>query len=255
MARTAKYVVAYGNELSLVVAEETYRQHTSRETRVLRSEFIFVHFEGKGDWMGFRDVFEVDGNRVRDREDRLQRLFLESSTNAFGRMATLAEESARFNIGMLKRTLLPTTVLQFLQPMHQSRFRFTRKAIVVQDGRTLWNIAFNERREPTFVRTPHGKNLPSAGSIWIEPETGRVWRTELTLKNFAPGNADASIAVTYRDDEALGMLVPAEMLEEYRVPGDADADQFRDGISIISGRATYDRYRRFQTGARVIIPD
>jgi hypothetical protein len=76
MARVARYVVEYGEQMSLVIGVERYSQwflssNVARPlTRQLVSEFAFVRVK-EDDWLGFRDVFEVDGNRVSDRQDRL----------------------------------------------------------------------------------------------------------------------------------------------------------------------------------------
>ena len=75
--------------------------------------------------MCFRDVFEVDGKPVRDREDRLQKLFLAPSPDAYAQLVRIKEESARYNIGSVDRNInLPLFALQFLRAEHRTRSRF-----------------------------------------------------------------------------------------------------------------------------------
>jgi len=65
---------------SHVVAEERYVQNPTspRRRRELRSDFLLVKTPRLvPDWFQFRDMFEVDGQPVRDRDARLSRLFLQ----------------------------------------------------------------------------------------------------------------------------------------------------------------------------------
>src|SRR5919112_3419985 len=77
MRRVAEYVQAYGDRASLVVATEHYAQRVSHERQVgfrersMVAELAIVYVEAEHMWLGFRDVSEVDGRRIPDREDRL----------------------------------------------------------------------------------------------------------------------------------------------------------------------------------------
>ena len=94
LVRTTDYVNGLIDQLSGTVAEERYEQRSresvtafgplSQERRVLRSDYLLVEPEGVDRYYGFRDVFEVDGRAVRDREDRLTRLFLDPSVSVKG---------------------------------------------------------------------------------------------------------------------------------------------------------------------------
>ena len=69
-----RYVIAYQKTFSDLVAEEDYRQDlsapTGRFNRRSRAEMVFVSLPGPIPWAVFRDVYEVDGKKVRDREAR-----------------------------------------------------------------------------------------------------------------------------------------------------------------------------------------
>ncbi len=44
-------------------------------TRTTKADVVFVRLAGAGPWGSFRDVYEVDGQKVRERDPRLERLF------------------------------------------------------------------------------------------------------------------------------------------------------------------------------------
>src|SRR5262245_29625918 len=93
LSRGGLYVSQFIERFSNVVAEERYVQDTlgnqpmmigrglasvpppSRH-RELKSDFLLVKV-GPAEWLPFRDVFEVDGSAIRDREGRLAKLFLQ----------------------------------------------------------------------------------------------------------------------------------------------------------------------------------
>ena len=89
LRRAGEYVVGYETGFALVVAEERYVQ-TRRvqksgpvhETRVLRSDVVFIRSPGTAlPWQLLRDVYEVDGAVVRDRQQRLETLLLGGSSD------------------------------------------------------------------------------------------------------------------------------------------------------------------------------
>ncbi len=240
--RAAAYVADYQQQLAMVVAQERYDQEvrypappmsrtrdiTSRT--VLTSDFLLVRGPDAR-WVPFRDVFERDGIPVRDREERLSALFLSNPGTAFEQAMRIAEESARYNIGNISRTInVPTLALEFLSDGHRGRFAF------VADGGAggVRIIRYQEQRGPTYIRTTNNRNLPTAGRFWIHEETGRVERSELRTTDPL---VDAVITVTYRPDSVTGLWVPDRMEEQYNHKADR---------SEIRGTAVYSRYRRFQ---------
>src|SRR6476646_8249296 len=83
-------------------AESTRARH-----RDLRSDFLLVKSPDTEALVPFRDVIEVDGVPVRDREARLAKLFL--SNRPGGSIMEQAErigaEGARYNLGNMRSTL------------------------------------------------------------------------------------------------------------------------------------------------------
>ncbi len=271
LKRAAAYVAQFRRELSGIVAEETYVQDVGRSLgssidvlsgsgqalathRELRSDLLLVRPGGTERPVDFRDVFAVDGKVVRDRHERLTRLFLDRSASATQQLNEIITESARFNIGNIYRNVnTPTLALMFLEPEHQRRFRFTRAKDQAPALATGWGrdgqpasdrfvlpplltvIEFQEAQKNTLIRrSTSGGDLPVRGRFWIDPGTGRVLASELIVNDPL---VRATINISYQSDGLDGLLPPAEMRERYTNNRDR---------STISGTATYGKLRRFQ---------
>jgi len=250
--RLGRYVDDFGTRVSIIVGVERYWQRSADATmeRTLVSEIAFVPVGG--DWLAYRDVFEVDGRRVGDRTDRLQKLLIESSRAAFDQARRIADESARYNLGEVQRNInTPTMALFAMRSENRPRFKYWKESVEQAAAGTFWTIRFEERARPTIVRTPEGRDVPMRGHLRVRPADGAVVRTELTMESRA--GVRATVTVVYRLDDRLGTLLPATMDEAYdrvtrpsRQPGAATT-------SIVC-RATYSDYRRFETATRLIIP-
>ena len=282
LERTAAYVVEYGQAMSLVVSAEHYSQWVENpgwhpgEPRILESEYLIVRVDD--DWLGFRDVHTVDGKEVADRQDRLQTLFLRSPGTALVDARRIADESARYNVGAIQRNLnTPTMALYFLQARNQIRFKFEKKGQDVIGGVAVWKVHFKETQRPTIVKTSSGKDMPVSGTFWIDPDTGRVLKTNMAIEldtrvgvtsNLVDDDtprrrggpavervqSSASVTVTYKQEPRLGLLVPAEMLETYEGPR-LNGMSNTTGTTKINCRATYSDFRRFQTTTRFKVPE
>jgi len=77
LERAGQYVSTFTERFSNVVAEERYEQHWLGQGgrpmghRELTSEFLLAKVTDGVGWVPYRDVFEVDGKAVRDRDARL----------------------------------------------------------------------------------------------------------------------------------------------------------------------------------------
>jgi hypothetical protein len=180
----------------------------------------------------FRDTFEVDGNEVRDREQRLTKLFLSPSATALETAKAIAAESARYNIGNLQRTVNdPVLAMAFLQPVNQDRLRFTLDRLDPSAGAGVWIVEFREQSKPTFIRGPQDRDMPVRGRYWIEAGSGRVVKSEFVIQD---PTVTARVTTTFKVDDRFKVDVPSQMEEEYTI-----------GNSVVSGQATYGRFRRF----------
>ncbi len=153
--RVTQYVDQYGAKASIVVATERYTQASTGsggggdQKRVLVADFAIVKAEANHTWIGFRDVMEVDGKPLPDRENRLIDVLM-SSSGSYDEARRISDESARFNIGGLLRNFnVPTTVVFFFARENVDRFKFSRK----DPGRdAAWEIQFREVYRPTLIR-------------------------------------------------------------------------------------------------------
>lgn len=259
LKRTAAYVERFHQQLSQIVGEETYAQtvvDTSRlsntmvlqPSRTLRSDVILVKPYAADRFVELRDVFEVDGTPVRDRQARLERLLAGANAPAGGgQIAAIIQESARYNVGTIRRNVnTPLLALMFLRDDYQRRFTFThltKEAPVFRESRDrefnatpvfrvsteMWTVGYHERRDSTVIRTPAGGNLPARGRFWIDPATGAVLISEMIVDG---GGVIATVTVSYQSEPLMGLLVPIEMRESY----------VRDGERI-SGHAVYGKFR------------
>jgi hypothetical protein len=257
LERAAAYVAEFERRLSGIVAEETYEQVVKRpapspvvlERRQLKSDLLVMRPMPGYSWVQFRDVFEVDGRPVRDRDDRLTTLFLKESSIS-ERVGQIRRESARYNIGNIERTMnIPMLPLAVLAGEAQGRFSFSVQARGDERGDVLrdlpdspnfrvstevWVVGFRETRGPTLIRTPGDRNVFSRGRLWIEPASGRVLMAEVTAGN---SQVRAQVTTSFQSEPLMGFLVPIEMHETYR--------RTRD-VRVIEGVATYGRFRQFR---------
>ena len=258
LAKAAAYMVRFNDTFTSVVAEERYVQQASGRSalsgsgrgssasvvggqrRELVSDFLLVRLPEIGRWVPLRDVFEVDGKPVRGREERLLKLLTSPTNSSLVLAQAIVQESARFNIGEVERTInMPLLALGFLEPRQQSRFEFT---VEKEDGAVrpgAWMVAYREKEKPTVVTTPDGRSLFASGTVWIMP-SGEVVRTEI---GFLDASLNARIITTFSLDERFGVEVPRQMDELYTLRR-----------SEVRGRATYGRFRKFGVSSSEVIP-
>lgn len=259
--RASAYIVGYIKALSSVVSEERYEQvvrsggtvrsipgtissgswsGASTATRTLVSDYLLVLVPGAREWIPFRDVYSVDGMAVRDRNNRLLKLFVESRADAMQQAERIRAESSRYNIGNVTRDInVPTFALLYLLPEYRGRSAFRMKGTERIGGVDATVVEFEERATPTLVVGRDYENLPARGRFWIEPPSGRIVQTQLETR---PSEMTTKIVVTYQREPKLDLWVPARMDEEHKL-----------GSESIDGVATYTNFRRFQVETTVDI--
>jgi len=248
LAKAADYIAGYQREYSMLVAEEHYVQNARTATQDLRSDLLLVRPEGVDAWVSFRDVFEVNGKPIRDRDDRLRRLFLDPSAEAQAQLAAIKDESARYNIGQVERNInVPLYALKFLEAVNLSRSRFSLSGTKDVGGVAATRIAFQEVARPTLVTLNRSGDIAAAGSFLIDPASGAVVGSTMQFL-FPFDGARLEFVVRYERDADLGLWVPAEMTERYSLRG-ATADR----AWAVDSRATYAKFRRFQVKAETTI--
>jgi hypothetical protein len=235
--QAGRYAEAYVEAFSAVVSEERQVQKLVtadgrlKKVRELTSDFLLVKTGGA--WpVAFRDVLSVDGKLVRNREDRLRKLFLDSPKTAAELARAISRESERHNIGLQRTGNSPLLPLIFLTPKVVPGVRFEAAGTTV---------TFQEVRSPTVLarQTSKGRqDLMSHGSFTIEPQTGRVLAAEFVADG-TPEVFSARFVVRYDQDAKLNLSVPVEVTERYWRAGKPRDDR-------LEVRSTYSGFRRFQ---------
>lgn len=247
LAQAGIYLDGYREHIAGVVLEEKYLQQAAAQVvmaRELRSDLAVMADPQQG-WIEFRDVFEVDGKPVRDRENRIVELFANPRPDSLDQAKRIVQEGARFNLSpvgvQFDRTInLPMAALMFLRPQNQSRSHYERDSFDSIDGRRVTVVRFEERATPRLIGS--SDNASAQGRFWIEQGTGRVLRSQMSLFSRRGTTViTASITVDYRENAILGLWLPHEMNEEYEFTG-----AVRQRLAIISGRALYSNARKFR---------
>jgi hypothetical protein len=150
-----RYVRGFENDFAAVVSDETYQQQdrttrrmlgidrTATATRALRSELAFLWLADAHEWLSVRSVLSVDRQPVADSHARLERMLADRAPNAAGRFRGLRDESARFNIGAIRRNAGPLPVFD---ARHLRPGRQTRRMGAGPDGGDLYAATRRYRR-------------------------------------------------------------------------------------------------------------
>jgi hypothetical protein len=252
------YLLAYEPQLSTLVAEELLiqRDGPSRDAvvtaapdtknRRLISEVAFISLPGGAGWLGFRRAVNMNGKDLPDAGPSLGVLLTDDDKDDYDQARLLIAESARLNLGLPRTTNLPNLPLEFLHPRNRRRFVHRIDGTEKIRGLSTARMVFDETSSPTMIQRPEGGDMTSTVMAWVEIGTGRLIRAQVKTRDARIGVLpfDQLVWVDFKVDEKLGLLVPVEMKEEFY------AGRFRDG----TGTARYTKYRRFQTGGRIVPP-
>lgn len=235
-----RYVDAYRPQLAELVAEETYTQHDGdAATRELVSDFAIVRADD-GMWVGFRDVWKVDGRELPDRRDRAERLFGAGRLN-WTTAGHIVRESARYNVSERLRDFnTPIAALELLGSSRAWCCRIRARPPArdaATDARSPWTVEVEERERPTLIRSPDGGPEFARLRATVDPESGTVYSYDIRVGRRNP----VTLAVVFAESRDLGMWLPAEMTESFRTTS---------GVAV--GRARYRDWRRFQASARIV---
>jgi hypothetical protein len=234
--RTGRYIEEYERAFAALVSEERQVQSIVgadgrvKKTRELRADFLLI--KTGPEWAQvFRDIIEVDGKAVRNRDERLRKLFLENPRTAVAQATAIAKESQRHNIGMNRQGNSPLLPLLFLHPRTRARSRFVASAD---------SIAFEEVETPSLLGTRRGNvrfNMPARGTLVVDPGSGRVLSGEFAAIG-PPATYSTSLVVKYAEDPRLKLMVPVSVRERYWFEHQPKTDR-------LEVEATYSNIRRF----------
>ena len=212
--------------------------------RQLISDILLAQLKDQ-QWVAYRDVSDVDGNAVRDRVDRVQKLFLSQSPDKAAQFQAIAMESSRYNLGDLKRDInLPTVALSLLRRPNHWRFEFKRQKDETLDGRLCRVLAYREKESPTLISTRNSGDVFIYGRFWIDQLDGRVRRSEFRFdRGTGMGGFRSVVRVDYGTVEGIETLVPVRMWEWHE--GVNQLGRIGGDLTGVQGLATYSKIRRF----------
>jgi hypothetical protein len=251
LARATQYVSQYEAELGNLIGSEEYVQNSvlldnsnpprvsNRSQRRTSSDFLIIQVGSE--WAALRKVNRVDGLKVKEVVPAFEDAFDDSPAANAKRLRDMKAESTEYNLGYVQREMnLPTFALRVLRQSEVARFSFERAGTAKVDGIQTWKIRFREKAGPSLVTGGKGEFLYSNGTLWIEPETGRVLQTEFELENpFAKSRVRANISVTYGMGKKVQILVPVFMAEHYD-----------SASNVIDCRADYSNFRPFEVDVK-----
>jgi hypothetical protein len=257
LSSAMRYTMNYEQRFALLAADEHYVQELLRppnpgdnlsrtnpgggmraggsmNLQTIKSDYLLVQLGGDGEgFMPFRDSYEVKGRKLRERDDRLLKLFTSSDKGRFEKAAAMNSSSAKHNLGNVVRTInIPMLAMMFLHPRVNERFEFTDGGEETIGGRILRKAVYKEVARPTLIKTSRGRDLAMTGFIWIDPFSGTVVKTEL---NAADPIVRTQVIVTFRRDDGLDMWVPEKMEEYYKA---------YSAVDDIFATATYSNVRK-----------
>ena len=257
LSSAMRYAMNYEQRFALLAADEHYVQELLRPPNpgdnlsrsnpgggmrgggqmsmaTIKSDYLLVQLGGDGEgFMPFRDAYEVKGRKLRERNDRLLKLFTSNDKSRFEKAASYSNDTAKHNLGNVARTInIPLLAMMFLHPRVNERFEFTDGGEENVSGRILRKAIYKEVARPTLIKTTRGRDLAMTGILWIDPFNGTVMRTEL---NAADPIVRSQVIVTFRREEALDLWVPEKMEEYYKA---------YSAVDDILATATYTNVRR-----------
>jgi hypothetical protein len=251
VGRATEYVSKYEAELGNLIGAEDYLQNAilydnsnpprvaQRMQRRTSSDFLIIQVGPE--WAALRKVNLVDGRKVKEAAPAFEDAFDDSPAANSKRLQEMKTESGAYNLGDVRREInLPTFALRVLHKEEVSRFSFERAGTAKINGVQTWKIRFRETAGHTLVVAANGQNLFSSGTLWIEPETGRVLQTEFSVDNpYGPAQLKGYMLVSYNIGKKTPLLVPETMTERYE-----------SRYTVVDCRADYSNFRPFEVDVK-----
>jgi hypothetical protein len=247
LAAAGRYLADFGRHADGVVIEEDYVQVGRArvvQAQRMRADLAFLADPSFG-WIEFRDVIDVDGKPVADRETRAVDLFADPDADALEHVRRIIREGARFNLAPVglaldRTTNVPTAALRFFTRDNQRRSHMRRDGFDNVGGGRTAVVHFTEESRPRLIGTPD--DAAATGTAWIEPATGQVRRTSLRIETRRGGAVTtATMRVEFGPALDLAVWLPRRMEETIVI---TTGTGFSTEGSV-SGQATYRNYRKF----------
>jgi hypothetical protein len=244
LVKLREYLVAYEARLTELIAEERFEQRQEldgrrrRNRQVLVSEIGFLRLPGSQVWLGQRRVQRIDGRTLSPRGPTLGDLFTAAGNDVFVRAKAIADENARHNFGAARSVNVPTLPLDLLDHRNATAFEVEPGPTRVLRGQRVQLLTLRERPPGRLVGFEDVRYVRTDVRASVVPESGVLVEAEVDLYPPVPLRfVRQTIRVAFAHDATLDIFVPTAL--EERAPR-------------FSGRATYSKFKRFRTSARVL---
>jgi hypothetical protein len=215
LASAATYLVDYSQRIGAVEAEEALIQ---RETtgggfgpgHTWKAEIVLLGY-GNGDFSTFRDIFELEEKKARQRDSRVFHLFRTNPENAVVQGQSLTNDAARSGMGAgMAAFNTPTLPLAFLRKENQSRSTFKLENVRNMNGAQVAIVRFTETAKPRLV--PGTDKGTTQGRFWIEVASGTVRQTEIL---YTDSGVDVKATAMYALEPKLQLWLPTGLDSRY----------------------------------------
>ncbi|MDQ3070040.1 MAG: hypothetical protein M3R55_09965 [Acidobacteriota bacterium] len=213
----AGYLETYATNVTGTTLEEKYTLieiSSGRMSTPLRIVSELVLLNPSGRVSSLRDAVSIDGARFPRTGPGIAAL-LDPPTLAGWDKAQARADSANRNF--VSEIILyvndPLMALHYVTPDTPSLFTHTIDGRKKINGVETVGLRFAEiRKEDRAYTLKTRGNAAVAGRLWVEPATGAIHLTELTLD---AKNETARVSVTYAPDAALNVLLPSKLAGHY----------------------------------------
>ena len=98
-------------------------------------------------------------------------------------LMVLLLESARHNLGAPRTINLPSLPLELLHRRNEGRFAIeTSDREKVGDCQAV-RLGLAETARPTIIQRPEGGDMPTHVTAWVEPDSGRLCRAQVRMRD------------------------------------------------------------------------
>lgn len=239
-----EYLTTYAPRVSGVTLEEQYTMtevssgHMLTPVR-LSSDLVLLNLGGRV--IALRDPFAVDSQPLRAKEPRITTLLAKPTPAAWDQAQAYVNESmVHFPLDLIVKLNEPTLALHAVAPANESRLTYKIDGRKKLDGVETVALRFDEPKnlKASYI-FPTGGNALASGRLWIDPSTGRIHRTDLSLQSSIE---TARISVTYARDPSLDLWLPTTMYDDY------GTSEPTGGVNVM-GVGSYNARRAFECRA------
>jgi hypothetical protein len=253
-----RYMAECATTIPALVATERYQQtaHIARhqEQRTLVSDFGIIRVMETGEWIGFRDVLQVDAHDVDNAMGMARSLLLNPNSPVEARAAAVMNGSATYNLGQRRTINNPAIAFELFDPQNRPRLRFSGLTQTTLNHERVIQLSFQETARPTIVRTAAGADVPLTGQMSIDTVSKRPVLIEINTVHYALQSAHppqtiverGALRLTFANNSDVNAWVPESFTERYT----------SQGTPVEWGTAEYTNYRRFrvQTDEQLVAP-